>query len=142
MPAFDITGAVLENNIFWASEPIGCEECSFNSNITYANFIENQEDFQQGNPNSTFTNNIVEQDPLFENYDGGFFEWSDNLNLKSNSPAIGAGIDGVNLGIYDGSYPWNISVDTIMPEVTSLAITESNVPEDGQLEFTFSAEKQ
>ena len=137
-----LSGAVIENNIFYASEPQGCTECTFTNNLTYANFNNELIGENSNNPGSVGSGNIINQDPQFVQYDGGVFEWTDDFNLKSESPAIGAGISGTDLGIYGGSYPWNIDVGTIVPEVTSLTITESSVPEDGQLEFTFSAEKQ
>ena len=86
--------------------------------------------------------NIVNQDPKFVKYDGGVFEYTDDFNLQTGSPAIGAGIGGVDLGIYGGSYPFSIDVGKIVPEVTSLSITNTSVPQGGELEFKFTAVKQ
>ena len=142
LPLRNMKNLILENNIFWAWEPGGCTECTFTNNLTYANFNNELIGENSNNPGSVGSGNIINQDPQFVNYDGGVFEYTDDFNLQTGSPAIGAGISGVDVGIYGGSYPWNIDVATIVPEVTSLIITESSVPEDGQLEFTFSAEKQ
>ena len=142
LPLRNMKNLILENNIFWAWEPGGCTDCTFTNNLTYANFNNELIGANSNNPGSVGSGNIINQDPQFVKYDGGVFEYTDDFNLQTGSPAIGAGISGVDMGIYGGSYPWNIDVATIVPEVTSLTITESSVPEDGQLEFTFSAEKQ
>ncbi len=137
-----LKGVIFENNIFYKAEPQGCSECIFSNNLTFGNDNNNLIGENSENPGSLGTNNIINQDPLFTSYNGSGYRNTDDYNLQSGSPAIGAGKDGTDLGIYGGSYPWNIEVASIVPVVTSLTIPVGVVQEDGQLEFTFSAEKQ
>lgn len=51
-------------------------------------------------------NNLANLDPLFESsgqFPTGFEALEDDYRLQPTSPGIGAGIDGVDLGVYDGS---------------------------------------
>ena len=137
-----IKGLVLENNIFYSAEPQGCNQCTFLHNLTFDNDNNNLIGEASENPNSVGEGNIIGQDPKFVNINQITFTNQNDYNLQSGSPAIGAGKDGTDIGIYGGSYPWNIEVATIVPVVTSLTIPVGVVQENGQLEFTFSAEKQ
>ncbi|MFW5761428.1 MAG: hypothetical protein ACOCXH_10655 [Cyclobacteriaceae bacterium] len=145
-PAFrNVKKIILENNIFYNAEPVGCTECTFINNLTFDNENNNLLGSESENPNSVGSGNIIGQDPLFEDYAGEDIDDVEDFsvfNLQSTSPAKGAGTDGTDLGIYGGSFPWNIDVASIIPEVTSLIIEKGGVPINGQLEFTFSAEKQ
>lgn len=50
------------------------------------------------------TSNLNNQDPLFvEDNDNKDFDVTDDYNLQGGSPAIGTGVGGVDMGIYDGS---------------------------------------
>ncbi|WP_405294932.1 hypothetical protein [Algibacter sp. Ld11] len=50
------------------------------------------------------TNNLNNQNPLFvEDNDNATFTRNDDFHLQEGSPAIGAGTDGIDIGLYDGT---------------------------------------
>lgn len=50
------------------------------------------------------TNNLNNQNPNFESAAGGVFNSeTDDYHLQAGSPAIGSGVGGIDMGIYDGS---------------------------------------
>lgn len=52
----------------------------------------------------TGTNNLNNQNPNFVSATGGAFNAdTDDYNLQAGSPAIGSGVGGIDMGVYDGS---------------------------------------
>ncbi|GAA4972705.1 hypothetical protein [Algibacter aquimarinus] len=49
------------------------------------------------------TNNLNNQNPNFVSADDASYDSTDDYNLQAGSPAIGNGVGGVDIGIYDGS---------------------------------------
>ena len=135
----------LENNIFYSSK-IGvenCDECAFNNNITYLS-VDNDTLVKGTNIGS---GNIYAQDPKFVNYPLGGATWSYSydLRLQSTSPAINAGTDGTNMGVYGGDYPWsNIGDNPEIPQMMEITFpsNESSVPLNGTLNVSFKSTKQ
>ncbi|MEL7147634.1 MAG: hypothetical protein AAFO69_14760, partial [Bacteroidota bacterium] len=121
-----------------------CDRCTFTNNLTFGS---NSPVFNFAN--NSFGNNLDLTDPEFETATTDFlFEFTDDYRLKSTSPAIGAGSDGTDIGIYGGSDPYPISVDVEgfvtsllprLPMVTEMNIENANIPENGTLEVTFKA---
>ena len=72
-----------------------------------------------------------------------------NYYLQTTSPALNAGTDGTDLGIFGGQYPWPDTyipnyvqcVQTSIPQVTELNIQNSSVPANGNLNFSVKAVK-
>lgn len=87
------------------------------------------------NPISTVTplngsNNIDDQDPLFIQIDGGFFNFNDDYNLQAGSPATNAGVMGNDVGLFGNSdFIFNNSGFTAgIPTVNITAITSQVAP--------------
>lgn len=80
----------------------------------------------------TGNNNLDNQNPLFvEDNDNGTFEAAtDDFNLQAGSPAVNAGVDGENLGIFDGNgFTFNnFGFTNGIPTVNIQAISTSVAP--------------
>ena len=92
------------NNIFYASSPYhsNMQYCDFSNNLSYNTTNDN---FNTSGTN-TGSNNVVSQNPDFVSETNDVFDYTDDYNLNAGSPAIGAGNDGNDIGIYGGTYPW------------------------------------
>ncbi|MCO5251093.1 MAG: hypothetical protein M9949_06685 [Candidatus Kapabacteria bacterium] len=133
----------VENALFtsciFLSPPRGLENSTFNNCLTYSS----------GNntiPYGTNTgeNNIIDENPLFVSLPvktaGAFNFATHNLNLQSGSPAIGSGLDGVDMGVYGGENPIpDFSGEPSIPLITSMTILNSVVGQDGSLRFKINA---
>lgn len=124
---------IFFNNIFYNSNPQGCNSCTFYNNLTYQN------------PNDTLypihPSNII-SDPLFVNYPGGSFNFSHDYHLQQTpvpSPCIGAGVGGSDIGIYGGLYPFNVGEGPKIPIVDFVNISKSATPLNGTFYLQFDA---
>lgn len=127
-----LTDAVISNNIFYASNPQGCNNCTFLNNLTYGN---GANDTLPGPQN----NNIYSQDPLFVNYPGGNFDYSFDFNLQAGSPAIDAGVGATDMGIKGGYYPYAVGEGPQIPVVDFVNLSSTAVPENKQVNLQFDA---
>ena len=133
---------IYSNNIFHTFSPYNVDitNCTFNNNISY--------NTTNDNFNITGTNsggsNLVGQDPLFVSTGTSMnFEYIDDYNVQTGSPAINAGTDGTDIGIYGGSYPWPeggisgsgfmYSQEPQIPQVNEMNIQNSTIPIGGTL---------
>ncbi|NDA64749.1 MAG: hypothetical protein EBX50_22380, partial [Chitinophagia bacterium] len=107
-------------------------------------------------------NNILNQDPFFVNPDVNIISYSftyptdadptANFRLQANSPAIGYGTDGTDLGIYGGAVPFFEGTPTNsryryfpmpwIPAVLDMNIQNSSILQNGTLNVNFIARKQ
>ena len=102
--AFNSSGAILSNalianNIFYAVDPTGAINSTFNNNITFADPNDN---LPYGN--NVGTGNQVGVNPTFVNYPTASANYSVtyDFHLAAGSPGAGAGTDKTDVGIYGG----------------------------------------
>jgi hypothetical protein len=122
----------------------GCEGCLLrNSIINYYSYINwRLEQFNNANNsvlNCVFAGNItfpdgintgsdnitgIDLSSVFENIDGNLpdFSYAHNFRLKAGSPAIGAGLNGHDAGIYSGSNPFKEGGLPPVPHIRSVNI--------------------
>lgn len=98
-------GNVFQNNVFFSAPYDSSASSSFAGNISSQTF------------SSTFINA-----PSF------VFSYSYDYHLKSNSPAINAGTDGTDIGIYGSSYPYKPSAVPANPHISTKSISPSSAP--------------
>lgn len=106
--------AYIYNNIFYSADPQSGSQTgnTFSNNLKYTG-------------SGTFPNgtNLTGVDPLFVNYDGGDFSYGDDYHLQAGSPAIAAGNDGLDIGIYGGNGHYNHGGIPAIPQVRSFTIS-------------------
>jgi len=122
---------LVNNNVFIGD--VNTNYCQFINNIgidgpvsgsvnTYLNNIGNSTQFPAGNGNQQ----NVDMNTVFVNYNSGV---DNGLILASGSPAIGAGLNGVDCGIFGGIAPYVLSG---LPPVPSIfEIIQSGVGTTG-----------
>ena len=135
--AFSATQLVVENCIFYRSEPSGCNTCTFNNNLTY---LANDNTLPYGN--NLGSGNIEGQNPLFASFPalGAGFDWNQSYELLPGSPALGTGTNGIDMGINSGNAPvTQLPEYAKIPAVTNLEIPVSSVPVGGTLQINVEA---
>ena len=154
--------ASVYNNIFYSSSSEVFQNCQYTS-IT-RNLVIGKINYTNANivfGTNTGGENILNEDPLFvdvntnlQNYSytepttGPFVDY----HLSAGSPAIGAGIGGVDLGIYGGDTPFfeGTSEDgrnryfpmPAIPVMLDMNIVNSSVLKNGKIKVEFKARKQ
>jgi hypothetical protein len=156
----DIKFCSLENNIFLGTVPSescvnGIEYSTFANNIAYgrsvsggySNVYNNNVSFA-GSDNVFSTtsgnissNNIQSSDPMFVNVTlGSNFNLSSDYHLQAGSPAIGAGDNGLDCGVYDGSGIFRMDGEPDIPVVRSVIIPGGNlVPAQSTFQITVNS---
>ena len=122
--AFEVfNGNTVKNNIFFRLRPTGLTSLNGNTFENNLSFDTNGVDgFSTVNGNIS-TNNLTGVDPLLANVAGSlnidfaFF----NPTLDVLSPAIGAGEDGTDMGVFGGPAPMKLS-GTLIPLIQSLTL--------------------
>lgn len=148
----NITNTIFSNNIFYRSTNFGSQTgCTYNRNITFA--TDNNALTFTG---ATTTNTIVNTDPLFitpysvVSYGNGapidingFFN-AGNLLLQASSPAINQGTDNTDIGPTGGTANFNYRTQSMsaIPQMVSLIINNSTLPQNGTLNVQFSGQRQ
>lgn len=130
-------GAIVENCIFYKSEPTGLTNSVFNNNITY---LCNANTIPYGN--NAGSGNLINVNPLFINYPplGANFDWAQNYGLQAGSPATGTGANGTNIGLTGGNAPFNsIPRNSRIPVITNITLPTSSVPIGGTLDVNIQA---
>ncbi|MBV6644322.1 MAG: hypothetical protein KI790_02675 [Cyclobacteriaceae bacterium] len=136
-------GVVFEENIFYGHELYNTdyEQITWNHNLFYLT----TEDDTPGlfSNNNTGTGNVLNQDPLFVDFptSGAAFSFAYDFHLQAGSPALTAGITGDEIGIYGGTYPYEVGANPPIPTVTELTILDgtSSVPVGGTININFKA---
>ena len=148
-----ITNTIFSNNIFYRCTNFSSQTgCIYNRNITFA--TDNNSLVFTG---AITTNTVVNTDPLFvtqyntSSYGNGapgndplaFFN-DGNLLLQASSPAIDQGTDGTDLGPSGGSANFNYRTQSLsaIPQMISLIINNSSLPQNGSLNVQFSGKRQ
>ncbi len=149
----DLKYCSLKNNIFLGVDPGlssvgGLEFCTFANNITYGKGVSNgQNNIYNNNitfgatnnvftipvdpsnyPNNIGSNNLEGIDPMFVNVAANSnFNINSDYHLQAGSPAIGAGDDGQDCGVYDGSEIFRMDGEPDIPVVRSVIIPGGNI---------------
>ena len=132
---YSISDVVISDNIFYASNPTGCTNCSYFNNLTYQN---GPQDDVPETPGPNFEG----QDPMFINYSGGEYSLTHDFAFQSGSPGIANASDGSDIGPLGGEYPMEPCVFDLPTGVTSNPIVSHSVvqlapnPATSQVSFT------
>ncbi|RLD27817.1 MAG: hypothetical protein DRI54_00435 [Bacteroidetes bacterium] len=110
-PAFyNLKNCIVSNNVFFGTEPTG--------STSYGNVFSNNLSFYCGSacefpppstdvPSNVGSNNLSDQNPLYTSLGlASFWSISYNLEVPDDSPLIGAGSDGTDIGLMGGQYPF------------------------------------
>lgn len=124
---FRINGATVQNNIFITGRLNDCDNNNVRNNI----FTTTQEAvFPENSTGNDASNNIfgavqanlfISPDPSVDN----------QYQLASQSPALGQGIDGVDLGAFGGTAPYQISGLPAIPAIYELTTSGVGTPTGG-----------
>jgi len=139
-PAFiGVTNAIISNNIFYRAAPQGASRCSFNNNITYRT---SNDTIPYGD--NIGSGNLIGVNPLFVNFPdaGGNFKFEYDFHLKPGSPAIAAGTDGRDIGVYGGNSPIQVGGEPPLPQIKSMVIDNTVLPLNGTMHIRAKAKKQ
>ncbi|MCH8569089.1 MAG: hypothetical protein LAT67_12520 [Balneolales bacterium] len=110
-----LRNALVANNIFLGSRPndftqaVSITETSFQNNLSFGS---SNDEFPLETNDNSGSGNLVNIDPQFASLDASDDVWqfsSWDATLESGSPAIGAGTDGTDLGIFGGSNPLDMT---------------------------------
>lgn len=144
-----VIGATVENNIFYGRTLIPLTaynsfdslqySLNFNNNISYlaSQDLTLNSWFAVGADNLDANAQFVSFPP-----DGASFSIEHNYRLQAGSPAIGAGVNGEDLGIYGGAYPWpgDLVIFPKGPRMTELKpIGSPSVPAGSTLDVQFKS---
>ena len=130
----------VSNNIFIGRHiHTNLENCTFTNNLWYA---ENQTAIEV--PNNFFAYNIIDQQPLFANYDASTHNGNYDINatydfdfsLQSGSPGAGAGTDGGNMGLRPN---FSLTGTPANPQITFLQALSTIVEQDGTINVKLKA---
>jgi hypothetical protein len=95
--------------------------------------------FQCGNNTFNGTGNYPNTDPEFQSYTVGLFSWAHNYQLKSSSPALGAGFGGVDLGVYAGEGVYRKDGEPNIPIVLTIDVPGgSTIPANANISITIT----
>jgi len=134
-----IAKVLVQNCIFLAqasNRTITVSESQFDNCLTY-NYGAGELNF--GSETSMLTNNILlNTDPLFSDATGVNFSSTNNYTLQAGSPAIGAGLNGEDMGLFGNGYTFNnIGTPANYPTVTITNSTAA-IPSGGTLSVTIT----
>jgi len=128
---------IVENNVIWGHTIVN--NCSFNNNIL------REGDFTK--TNTTWYHNIGNDNQFGDQYGNqqyvALIEVFVNIGstdgkwqLKPNSPAIGAGVNGVDCGMFGGDFPYVLSGIPAIPAIYQLDINLDNVNQQIEVEMS------
>ncbi len=97
---------IVKNSIFYGTTPgNSATNTTFANNMAYASA---NDTFDITTNSNTGYNNFNHTNPNFVSVGSTTFSYFYDYHLQGGSPAINAGSDGTNLGIYGGLYPFPI----------------------------------
>ncbi len=157
-------GGIVANNIFYCTTATAfalvAKNSIFSNNIMYGELTPFVATDFSTNGNSS-VNNQINISPLFITpiAFNTFFNYTHtspasgpfaDFHLQAGSPAIGAGTDGTDLGIYGGSTPWRDGSTTdsryryyplpdAVPVITGVTVQNPVVNEGGNLQIQLNA---
>ena len=120
----DVRYAYIYNNIFYRANPgNNTTSCDWQGNLSY----------QCGNNAFPGGVNQANVDPMFVNFPaaGSYFSYVHDFHFQPGSPAINAGNDGLDLGVYGGLGDYEQGGVPAIPQVRSFTISGSNVVAPG-----------
>lgn len=138
-----VYGAVFESNIFFGHELYytDYEAITWNHNMFY--LVDDTTTPGLFTNNNTGSGNQVDTDPMFVSYPTTptTFSFSHDYHLQAGSPALTASVSGGEIGIYGGTYPYEVGAAPPVPVVTEITIQDgtSSVPVGGTVNFNFKA---
>ncbi len=114
----NITGCLFENNVilntygtFYSSSYSN----AFNNNVFVG---------APGLPGSSNGNYLNQaQNSIFTSQSGNSFSYSHNYRIKSTSPGYNGGVDGKDVGIYGGAFPWKEGSAPFNPHIQYQSIS-------------------
>lgn len=139
---YNVVGMVFEDNIFFGYELFQNDyaQITWNNNLFY---LVDQAVNLMTNDN-VGSGNLVDVDPKFTSYSATpvAFSYAHNYTLQAGSPALTAAVDGGQIGIYGGAYPYNVGAKPPVPQITEVTIQDgtSSVPVGGTINFNFKAQ--
>ena len=143
--ASQISNCLFSNNII---QDCGYSLLSGVETSIFSNNISNSYNLPFGN--NVGENNIL-GDPMLVNMDcTQEFNFS-NFHLQNGSPCIGAGVDGTDICLYGGLFPWSpdltadvpdYSFQPLIPQIRALTLEYRRISPDGMLHINVSAEKK
>jgi hypothetical protein len=139
-----VTNALITNNIFLQIGAFysNVQNNTFNKNIAYhsTNVI------TLPPANNTGSGNLSNTNPELTNVPtsiSSYYETTYDYHLQPGSPALSAGTDGKDLGIYGGNNPIaNITGVTNLPQIVIFNIGNSVLPKNGTLNVNVKAREQ
>jgi hypothetical protein len=139
-----VTNALITNNIFFqiGSFYSTTQNNTFNKNIAYnsTTVVTLPPASNTGSGNQSNTNPKLTNVP---SNSSTYYETTYDYHLASGSPAISAGTDGKDLGIYGGTNPIaNITGVTNLPQITLFNISNSVLLKNGTLNVNVKAREQ
>jgi hypothetical protein len=139
---YDISNAVISNNIFYGAGPINCINSIFNKNLTF-NTAQNTLPYGT----NIGAGNIINQDPQFSAIQSidYTFDFLDDYRLLLTSPGHNAGTDGTDIGPFGGFNPFPsspIGGEPQIPQVKNMNINNTSLPLNGNLNINVKGKKQ
>lgn len=120
----NLSNCVIGNNIFNTQQNASFFNCNLSNNIAPSGNL------PAGNGNQV----NVDMSTVFVNNAGGFV---DNVyQLKTGSPAIGAGGGGVDCGAFGGSSPFRLACTPAIPSIYKMSLPAT--PSGSNMTLTFS----
>lgn len=133
--------ATIIDNIFYgarAIDPAQTLNCTISNNLTFGS---SENTLPLGS--NSGANNIIGQDPLFIQVPTYDLNFQYDYGLQAASPAIAAGTDGLDLGIYGGSYPISPGlVGQPLPYIAEFIVSNPVIEQGGNLNVTLKAKKR
>ena len=119
-----LNNCVIGNNIFNTQQNASFSNCNISNNIAPGTNL----------PAGSGNQINVDMSTVFVNNTGGFV---DNVyQLKTGSPAIGAGGNGVDCGAFGGGSPFRLAVTPPIPSIYKMSLPAS--PSGSSMTLTFS----
>jgi hypothetical protein len=136
---YNLSNCVIKNNIFYKMNPV----------VTYAGMaaqLINNIYYLTNNiiPNTGLSSGNTNANPLFVNVPAvgaANFSITHSYKLQTGSPAVNAGTDGKDLGVWGGTSPINTFFEAPIPRVIDIKLANSTVPVGGVLQVTIKATK-
>ncbi|MBK6753422.1 MAG: hypothetical protein IPG69_07445 [Flavobacteriales bacterium] len=119
----DDCSASLYNNICFSRAPQDCPSCTYSHNLFWNDPI-GYDTLITGN------NNLNHVPPGLVGYSGGDFDFNADYSLSDTSQCHGAGLNGVDIGITGGYYPYFLGEGPKIPLVTYANIGSSADEQD------------
>jgi hypothetical protein len=132
-----VVSATFESNIFISQNILGTGS---NSNVFTKNVFTTNNQMGSGNVESGNKFN-VQASSIFVNQSGNAFNYSHDYHLANSSPAIGAGVNDTDAGIYGGANPYKEGAVPHNPHITQKTIS-NNTDANGNINVDIKVSAQ